>query len=221
MDKAGMDEERADDDPAEAAEAVVVTGSLTSGGDPRPRRRARTVVLALAGVGLLAGGFLAQRAAGRHDPVPAAAPPASTSTAAASALPGPRSLPLPGRRGFDIDSDSAAASIVIGAVQRVPALDAASALELDLRLDVWAGAQVVTTDTFVAADPDGGPPTHASGVTVLAPGSRTVPSEGGFRIGSPSSVDVRVILDLPPGDHVVSVLGESAGQILASFSVSG
>jgi hypothetical protein len=216
-----MDEERADDDPARAVEAVVVTGSLTSGGEHRPRRRARTVVLALAGAGLLAGGFLAPRGALHHDRLPAAAPPASTSAAAAGAPAGPHSLPFPGRRGFDIDSDSAAASIVIGAVARVPTLDAGSALELDLRLDVWAGAQVVTTDTFVAADPDGGPPTRASGVTVLEPGSRIVPSDGGFRIASPSSVDVRVILDLPPGDHVVSVLGESADQVLASFSVSG
>jgi hypothetical protein len=201
--------------------ALFGTGSLASGGPDRTRHRGRTVAVTLLGAALLAGGVLVHGVGGHQDrPLPQVMP-ATGSAAPESAVPGPRGIQVTGRRGFDIASGSGAASIVLGAVERVPTLAAGSALELQLRFDVWAGMQSLTTDSFSAADSGGGTPTRASGLTILDPGAHVMRSDGGFRIASPSSVDVQVILNVPPGDYVVSVLGDSADQILASFSVRG
>ena len=195
-----------------AGSSRSVTGTLTSGRPPGPRRRGRTVALALAGAALLAGGFLAQGLGGSSD-------------RAAEARPSPGAPPsgsgITGPRGLQFESASGTATLVLGSVTRVPGPSAGTALELDLRLAVLSGAQLITPGTFTTADPDGGPPIRAGGVTVIEPGAAVVREAAGFRISSPTSVEVRVVLDVPPGRHVVSVLGESTGQVLGTFTVRG
>lgn len=203
-----MDRDEAMTEAAGAAgQELLSTGSLTSAEAGRPRARRRTVVLALSCAALLAGGFAVQRLITQPEPAsPSRAPHAVTVT-------GPREFPL--------RSGSSVADVVVAAVERVPTGASESALQLLLRLRVSAGADVVTTESFVAsgsADPEVIP---AGAVTVLSPDSHVVPSSGGFRIAAPASVELVVMLAVPPGDHVVSILGDATDRTLASFAVHG
>lgn len=202
-----------DDDDTGRSRRIASAGSLASrAGDHRCRRRGAG--LALAAAALLAGVLLVRGTGGDPGSARAGASPAA---APSSAAPAPV---VTGRRAFAVDSGAAAASIVVGAVRRVAA-PSGSLLQLELHLDVWAGAETVTTETFTAVAPGGGPPVRASSVTVLRPGPRTTPSDGGFAISAPSSVDLVVILDVPPGQHRVTVIGAPSGGPLAAFTVRG
>lgn len=188
-------------DPEQAAAELVSTGSLTSGDQPPARRRRWSAALVTATAGVLLGAFLLHQPA---PPKPPAAAPAATSAA------GPA---------YDIHSAGATGRIQVVDVQRVETENGHSALGLILRLDVSSGVQEVTTDSFVVSDSDG-TTTAATGLTVLVPGSTVVPAENGFRIAAPAALDLEVVVPVPSGVHVLSVLSETR-QKLAGFSVTG
>lgn len=188
-------------DPEPSGQELVSTGSLASASGP-PRRRPWAVVLVAAG--LLVAAVLVQQRDQDHP----AATPARPSAAAAS--PGPA---------YVIRSDGGTGRIRVVDVQRVRTAADQSALGLILRLEVSAGTQTVTTDSFVVSDPDG-TMTRASGLTVLVPGSSVVPSESGFRITAPAAVDLEIVVPVPAGVHVLSVVSQTQ-QTLAGFSVTG
>lgn len=188
-------------EPERTGRELVSTGSLTSGDGPPTRSRRWVVVLTLAVAGVLAGAFLLHQPATPKRP---AAQPAPTPTV------GPA---------YDIHSAGATGRIQVVDVQRIVTEHGHSALGLILRLDVSSGVQDVTTDSFVVSDPDG-TTTSASGLTVLVPGSTVVPAANGFRIAAPAAVDLEVIVPVPSGVHVLSVVSATQ-QKLAGFAVSG
>jgi len=187
--------------PEQPAAELTSTGSLTSGYDAPTRRRRWAAVLTIAAAVVLGGAFLF------HQPVPPkhpAAHPAATTAA------GPA---------YDIRTTGATGRIQVVDVQRVETENGQSALGLILRLDVSSGVQEVTTDSFVVSDSDG-TTTAATVLTVLVPGSTVVPAENGFRIAAPAALDLEVVVPVPSGVHVLSVLSETR-QKLAGFSVTG
>jgi hypothetical protein len=157
----------------------------------------------LAAAGVLAGAFLVQQRGPHEHP----------SAAAAS-----RSAPTAGPA-YAIHSAGATGRIQVVDVQRLQTDHGHTALGLILRLDVSSGVQDVTTDSFVVSDPDG-TMTAASSLTVLVPGSTVVPAENGFHIAAPAAVDLEVVVPVPSGVHVLSVVSETQ-QKLAGFDVTG
>ena len=186
-------------EPGQAPQ-LVSTGSLTSGDEPPTRRRTWVVVLTLATAGVLAGAFLLHRPVAPH---PAAHPTVT-----------PIDSPV-----YGIHSADGTGRIQVIEVQRIETEQGQSALGLILRLDVSSGVQDVTTDSFVVSDPDG-TTTAASGVTVLVPGAAVAPASDGFRIAAPAAVDLEVVVPVPAGVHVLSVVSGTQ-QKLAGFSVTG
>ena len=185
-------------DPELPAAELTSTGSLTSGDAAPTRRRRWAAVVTVAAAVVLGGVFLL------HQPTAPKPPPAH------AAAEGPA---------YDIHSAGATGRIQVVDVQRIETENGRSALGLILRLDVSSGVQDVTTDSFLVSDSDG-TTTAATGLTVLVPGSTVVPAENGFRIAAPAALDLEVVVPVPSGAHVLSVVSETR-QKLAGFSVTG
>jgi hypothetical protein len=202
-----------------AAPELTSAGSLTSGPERRSWSRRRKALVVVGCCALLVGAGVAVRRLGAGSP---AAPGAASSGPPASSASAPRPLVSDaGRNGFTIDSAGVSARIRVTSAERVSADPFPSPLQLVLHVDVLAGVEQLTTDAFVVADQTAGTTTRASGLTVLRPGPQIVPSDGGFRVPAPASVDIVVFLAVPAGENVVSIVGEAAGPALGSFGISG